>query len=105
MGRPAPAFREHGEVIVTFAQGDEAIPDEDSAPASVATETTPLPRGRAARQEAALRYVQEHGTISNKVYRALTGVSAMTVVRDLEMLVEQGALRVVGHGRSQRYTR
>jgi len=103
-GRPAPAFREQSELVVTFARGDEAARHEDVTPASVAPESTP-PRGRAARQEAALRYVQEHGAISNKVYRTLTSVSAMTAVRDLEMLVAQGALRMIGQGRSQQYTR
>ncbi len=105
-GRPAPTFREQGELVVTFAQGeDTATRDDDTASRPVVTESTTLPRGRAARQEAALRYVQEHGVISNKVYRTLTGVSTMTAVRDLEMLVDQGALRIVGQGRSQRYTR
>jgi len=105
LGRPAPTFREQGELMVTFAQAEQAAREEMAGPAPAAGASAGTLPTRGARQEAALRHVQEHGSITNKAYRALTGVSAMTAVRDLEMLVAQGALRMVGRGRSQRYTR
>ncbi len=58
----------------------------------------------AQRQEMALRHVQEYGDITNKTYRSLTGVSDMTALRDLDMLVTEGSLRAVGQGRGRRYT-
>jgi hypothetical protein len=38
----------------------------------------------------ALSYVQEHGVITNGIYRQLTGVTDRTAHRDLERLVERG---------------
>lgn len=62
-------------------------------------------RVQSRRQEVALEYVQQHGSITNKEYRAITGVSESTAMRDLEALVEQGTLRAVGHRRSRKYLR
>jgi predicted HTH transcriptional regulator len=57
------------------------------------------------RQEIGLRYIQEHGAITNMEYRNLTGVSESTAMRDLEVLVEQGTLRAVGKRRGRKYLR
>src|SRR5579884_2292605 len=45
------------------------------------------------RMQQAMHYVREHGAMTNTVYRDLTGVSEATARRDLEALVERGALR------------
>jgi predicted HTH transcriptional regulator len=57
----------------------------------------------ALRWEAALKYVQTHGSITNKAYRELTRVGETTAIRDLDALVRQGSLRVMGNGRSRHY--
>ncbi len=51
----------------------------------------------------AMRYVQEHGSITNGEYRQLTGVSINTALRDLEVLVSRGSLKIVGKRRGRRY--
>lgn len=50
-----------------------------------------------------MRHVQEHGSITNREYRELTGASEQTANRDLEALVEQGGLAKVGKKRGRRY--
>lgn len=50
-----------------------------------------------------MRYVQEHGSITNREYRGLTGVSEQTANRDLEALAVQGVLLSVGAKRGRRY--
>ena len=51
----------------------------------------------------ALRYVHEHGSITNKEYRATTGASENTALRDLDDLVERGSLRGIGKRRARHY--
>ena len=51
----------------------------------------------------AMRYIQERGSILNREYRELTGISEQTALRDLEMLVERGVLKKVGKTRGRRY--
>jgi ATP-dependent DNA helicase RecG len=51
----------------------------------------------------AMHYIREHGVITNTVYRELTGVSEATARRDLEALVERGALRGTGKTRGRQY--
>ena len=51
----------------------------------------------------AVIYVQEHGFITNALYRELTGTSDRTATRDLEMLVERGRLKGTGKRRARRY--
>lgn len=48
-----------------------------------------LPDERESRLIRAMKYVHEHGVITNKVYRDLTGASERTAHRDLELLVER----------------
>lgn len=43
------------------------------------------------------------GGLSNKKYRAMTGASQATAARDMAQLVELGALKITGAGRSVRY--
>jgi len=51
----------------------------------------------------ALSYVQEHGFITNGIYRQLTGVTDRTAHRDLERLVERGRLKGSGQRAARRY--
>ena len=51
----------------------------------------------------ALHYVQEHGFITNGIYRQLTGVTDRTAHRDLEKLVERGRLKASGQRAARRY--
>jgi len=51
----------------------------------------------------ALHYVQEHGFITNGIYRQLTGVTDRTAHRDLEKLVERGRLKGTGQRAARRY--
>jgi predicted HTH transcriptional regulator len=117
MGLPPPHFREHQEVVVTFTRasktGEAVFPPlyqegslweqapEEQKPATIQQEA-PL-REQEERFHQAIQYVQEHGSITNGIYRQLTGASAMTALRDLEQLVEQGALRIVGKTRGRHY--
>jgi ATP-dependent DNA helicase RecG len=128
MNRPDPEFKEQGEFIVIFSSHakpivsqvatpedqaeapllrmvsepiDAALPVERVAPSPSSTSMPELIQER--RQELALRYIREHGSITNKQYRELTGVSEATVLRDLEILVQQGSLRAVGQKRGRRY--
>jgi ATP-dependent DNA helicase RecG len=122
LGRPDPQFKEQGEFIVIFRRVPSAT-DEVLLPPRVATasdpstvaespeklsspaiSTTRTPLTREERQELILSYIHKHGSITNQEYRALTGVSNSTALRDLEILVEQGTLRAVGQKRTRRYT-
>jgi ATP-dependent DNA helicase RecG len=120
MGLPVPQFREMSEFVVTFrkaptevSQPEIAQPEADkpqqmaldvwstAVPSSLAQKTvfSDLDKRRAT----AMRYVQEHGSITNREYRELTGISEQTANRDLEGLVEQRDLIRVGQKRGRRY--
>ena len=56
------------------------------------------------RQIQAIRYAREHGSITNREYRALCGLSDRAVTHDLNRLVERGLLERTGErGRGVRY--
>jgi ATP-dependent DNA helicase RecG len=112
MGLPPPQFREMSEFVVTFAKAPVATPDrassggtlweaEERQPDGPADESLLLEQER--RMQLAMQYVQEHGVITNTFYRELTGVSEATARRDLEALVERGALRGMGKTRGRQY--
>lgn len=121
LGLPTPLFKEQGgEFVVTFMQRPQELKSYHSelpayvsrvtiAPTPAATAEPPIrPEQeqsliRVRRQELALNYIRNHGFITNKEYRALSGASENTALRDLEALVEQGSLRAVGKGRGRRY--
>ncbi len=125
-GLPAPDFREMNEFIVTFQKAkttarsvptsggqspiSERKPDVDEPLPIPAIPEKPLSApqnldilNRKRRQELGFIYIREHGAITNLQYRALTGASANTALRDLEELVEQGSLRRIGKRRASRY--
>ena len=62
-----------------------------------------MPAERESRLVEAVRHVRDHGFITNKTYRGLTGVSDRTAYRDLEILVERGRLKSVGQRAARRY--
>ncbi|GCE15801.1 hypothetical protein KTT_56600 [Tengunoibacter tsumagoiensis] len=41
----------------------------------------------------AVQYVHDHGSITNREHRTLTGISDRTATRDLGLLVERGRLQ------------
>ncbi len=113
---PAPQFREMSEFIVTFQKAPALrAPEprlqyqgktlwegsEDSQPEIVVQDR----RVEQVEQRLiqALQYVQEHGFITNGIYRHLTGVTDRTAHRDLEKLVERGRLKGTGQRAARRY--
>jgi ATP-dependent DNA helicase RecG len=112
MGLPPPQFREMSEFVVTFAKAPVATPDRASSGGTLWEAEARQPDGPAdesllleqeQRMQLAMQYVQEHGVITNTFYRELTGVSEATARRDLEALVERGALRGMGKTRGRQY--
>jgi len=114
LGLPAPQFREAGEFIVTFHKAPALMPppakpperatlweDYESAQPEVPVQN--LPDERESRLIKAMDYVHEHGVITNKAYRVLTGASDRTAHRDLELLVERGRLKSIGQRAARRY--
>ncbi len=114
LGLPAPQFREAGEFIVTFHKAPALMPPpakpperatlwEDYEAAQPEVPVQNLPDERESRLIKAMDYVHEHGVITNKAYRALTGASDRTAHRDLELLVERGRLKSIGQRAARRY--
>lgn len=113
LGLPDPQFREISEFVVTFRKATDVPPSGHPQPGStlwdeagiqqgsLSEESVPVEQKR--RMELAMRYVREHGSITNREYRGLTGISLNTALRDLEALVSQGALKIVGKRRGRHY--
>ena len=94
-GLPKPAFDvRQGGLEVTFQRSQ--------AWKSNAVETISDTR-ITARQQKAVEYVQQHGSISNKIYQEINAVSKPTATRDLQKLVELGILEMTGSGRDSEY--
>jgi ATP-dependent DNA helicase RecG len=90
-GLPEPEFAEWlGGVRVTFAK-DPYTPERLRA------------MGLSDRQIQAVLYVKEHGQITNRDYRRLTGVSDETARLELMGLVAQNWLKLQGKGRATKY--
>ena len=112
MGLSAPQFREMSEFIVTFRstrispilrpQVSKTLWDEDEQLSALLSSTEEL-SDKEQRLEKAILYVQEHGFITNSLYRDITGVTDKRAFRDLELLVERGSLKCVGSKRGRRY--
>jgi ATP-dependent DNA helicase RecG len=114
---PAPHFQETGEFVVTFAQAPDLARKPYSQPQPqysgtlwsyhkqppVEEPVQVLPAEQESRLIDAVAYVREHGFITNKLFRELTGVSDRTAHRDLETLVERGRLKAVGQRAARRY--
>ena len=90
-GMPEPTFDEkQGALWVAFAHG-------------LAAEEHPLLSGLNERQKQVLRFIKEHGSITNREYRQLIGLSDESARRELKELVAKGILYVEGSGRNVRY--
>ncbi len=113
---PAPQFRETSEFILTFQKAPALRTPEPQLQYQGKTlwegreESQPeiVVQDRRAEQVEqrliqALHYVQEHGFITNGIYRQLTGVTDRTAHRELEKLVERGRLKGTGQRAARRY--
>jgi len=90
-GLPEPEFQhQQGGFLVTFAK-DPYTPERLRA------------MGLNERQIQAVLYVKEHGKLTNREFRALTGISDEGARLDLKRLVELGILEPHGKGRSVYY--
>lgn len=98
---PAPEFREVGEVVVTFRPNPNlaAIDNIVNLPEGRLEEKDEQTR----RQTLAMKYLRQHGSITTGEYIKLTGASDRTALRDLNDLVQQGAIRRIGQKRASRY--
>ncbi len=86
---PDPEFREQHEFLVIFRNGQVVSPD-------VASTLSP-------RQLIGLQLIQQHGSITSSEYRAATGASDRTALRELRDMVDRGIIVVRGRTRSARY--
>ena len=113
MGLPPPQFREMSEFVVTFSKAPAMAPsplstssvtlwDTETRQVNI-TANEPLLLEQERRMQQAMQYVREQGVITNTMYRQLTSVSEATARRDLEALVERGALRGTGKTRGRQY--
>jgi ATP-dependent DNA helicase RecG len=113
MGLPPPQFREMSEFVVTFTKAPAVAPLRSSSPEGTLWDAEARQPERAAeesllleqeqRMQQAMQYVRSHGVITNTTYRELVGVSEATARRDLEALVQRGALRGTGKTRGRQY--
>ena len=121
LGLPPPQFREMSEVVVTirkasdssiFQSGDAHSKEREAQPMlfndlsthnNIITPNRDEIRVEEHRKKLAMRYIQEHGFITNREYRELTGVSENTALRDLEELVTRGVLQKIGKTRGRQY--
>jgi predicted HTH transcriptional regulator len=113
MGLPPPQFREISEFVVTFSKAPvvtSTIPAASSGTLWDMEMRQPerffegsLLLEQEQRLQQAMHYVREHGVITNTVYRELLDVSEATARRDLETLVQRGALQRTGKTRGRQY--
>jgi len=96
-GLPLPRFEElGGEFRVTLVGPGERFM-QTVAPTPVWTQ------GLNERQIKAMRYVSQHGRVTNLEYQSLCGVSRSTAKKELQSLVTRGLLQQQGTGRYTRY--
>ncbi len=113
---PPPQFREMSEFMVIFQKAPALLAPQPRLPYKGETlweeheDVRPeiVVQDRRAEQVEkrliqALHYVQEHGFITNGIYRQLTGVTDRTAHRDLERLIERGRLKGTGQKAARRY--
>ena len=85
-GLPEPVFEElSGSLVVTLRKG--------------ITEELLREKGLNERQIKAVSYIREKGSIANKEYQVLFGISRVTATRDLKLLEEEGILKRTGKGK------
>jgi ATP-dependent DNA helicase RecG len=117
LGLPQPEFREMNEFVVTFRKAPALLSpqptssqphysgtlwgEQEKEQPEILSQSRTDQRERRLTQ--AMEYVQEHGFITNSMYRQLTGASDRTAHRDLETLVERGRLKGTGQRAARRY--
>jgi len=113
VGLPDPQFKEASEFVVTFSSHPGSVPRESILPKeqqlAIDWETLNIVTSAGSieqkqRIKLAMEYVQQHGAITNREYREITGTTDTTALRDLEILLERGVLKPIGKGRSRKYT-
>lgn len=112
MGLAAPRFLEASEFVVTFLSAgpsytresrvNQTLWDEDEQLYALTSSSEKILE-KEQRLEKAMLYVREHGSITNSIYRSITGVTDKRALRDLELLVERGSLKGIGMKRGRRY--
>jgi len=55
------------------------------------------------RQKEALKYIEEHRSISNEEYRNLFNIVDRTALRDLDELIKKNLIKRIGKRRGARY--
>jgi len=96
-GLSRPRFEEVGsEFRVTLMGPGKRFMEEMTARPAWA-------EGLSERQTEAVLYVGEHGQITNREYRDLTGVSRRWATKELQEMVELGIMAVQGSGRTTHY--
>ena len=113
MGLPPPQFREMSEFVVTFSKAPAMAPSPLSTSSGTLWDTEtrqvnitanePLLLEQERRMQQAMQYVREHGVITNTMLQKDPMVLEATAHRDLEALVERGALRGTGKTRGRQY--
>jgi ATP-dependent DNA helicase RecG len=88
MGLPDPEFSEHFDFMVVFRNGLASADQEVDLNE---------------RQQIALRIIREKGSISSGEYRAATGASERTALRELREMVDRGIIVSRGKTRGLRY--
>lgn len=96
-GLPRPQFEEVGSEfrVRLMGPGERFMEEVTARPA--------WGEGLNERQIEAVLYVGEHGRITNREYRDLTGVSRRWATKELQELVDVGILAVRGTGRAIHY--
>ena len=96
-GLPRPRFEEVGsEFGVTLMGPGERFMEE-------VAERPAWAEGLNERQVEVVLYVGEHGRITNREYRDLTGVSRRWATKELQEMVDLGIMAVRGTGRAIHY--
>jgi len=90
-GLPEPDFRQCGPHFVTTLWRDWL------------TDTVMVNMGLNERQKEVVLYAKRNGRITNADYQKLAGITRKTAMRDLSVLVEQGAVVLVGSKRGAHY--
>ena len=115
MGLPNPEFKEMSEFVVIFRKAPVVanidvlrqhrllLPKEGEEEKSSAAVIENNQIRKRQKVSLLMHYVQEQGSITNRIYREMVGISESTALRDLEELVKQGALKKVGKRRGRRY--
>lgn len=91
-GLPEPEFEDDGSTFVARMRIAQQFTEEQL-----------VALGMNARQVRAVRFVEEHGDITNAAYCEVNGVSRRTATNELRRMVDAGVLEPAGKGRGRTY--